>query len=107
MIFEMLAGNPPFTASQPMQIFKKVMFGIDRVTFPSKCQGPARDLVKALLTKDPSRRLPMKIGGVKGLKQHPSYTSFSWEDMESEKMTPPYVPKVHQARPRQLLGAEG
>merc|ERR1719453_2742545 len=36
MIFEMLAGNPPFTAAAPMQIFKNVLGGIKRVNMPKK-----------------------------------------------------------------------
>merc|ERR1719201_912750 len=52
-IFEMLSGNPPFTAGAPMQIFKNVLRGVNRLTFPKKCQGAAGMLIKALLTKEP------------------------------------------------------
>jgi cGMP-dependent protein kinase len=94
LIFELMSGNPPFEAPNPMQIYQKVMKGIARVRFPSKCQGAVGNLIKALLMKEPSERLPMKPGGVKHLKNHKWYHAFNWKDMEDLKMAPPYVPNV-------------
>merc|ERR1712107_334198 len=54
LIFELMSGHPPFESPYPMQIYSKVMKGINKVHFPQKCQGPCGDLVKALLKKEPS-----------------------------------------------------
>jgi len=96
MIFEMLAGNPPFTASAPMQIFKNVLGGIKRVPLPKKCQGHPGHLIKALLRKEASERLPMRQGGVPNIQKHDWYTStqFDWEALIKGTMAPPYRPAV-------------
>ncbi|CAK0836172.1 unnamed protein product [Prorocentrum cordatum] len=38
LIYELMAGNPPFESATPMQIYAKVTKGIGKVTFPTKCQ---------------------------------------------------------------------
>jgi len=95
LIYELFTGTPPFAAQLPMQIYAKVMKGINQVSFPTTCQGPAQDLVKALLTKDPSERLPMRPPGfVKNLKTHEWYKGFDWDAMMRQELTPPYKPQV-------------
>lgn len=94
LIYELLTGNPPFTASAPMQIFKNVLGGIKRVALPKKCQGPAGHLVKGLLRKEASERLPMRAGGVPNLKSHEWYAKFDWVALDKEEMKPPYRPSV-------------
>merc|ERR1712187_442986 len=58
LTFELMTGHPPFESPAPMQIYAKVMKGIAKVPFPPKCQGPVGDLIKGLLKKEPSERLP-------------------------------------------------
>eukprot|EP00913_Durusdinium_trenchii_P012038 g11310.t1 len=87
LTFELLSGHPPFESAYPMQIYQKVSKGINKVTFPPKCKGPAEDL-------EPSERLPMKKGGVANIKKHAWYKSFDWESYETGKMEPPYRPQV-------------
>jgi hypothetical protein len=94
LIFELMAGNPPFESAYPMQIYAKVTKGIGKVTFPPKCQGTVGMLVRALLKNEPSERLPMRPGGVANLKSHPWFEGFNWEDMKNNKQTPPYKPVV-------------
>merc|ERR1712151_789537 len=81
LLFELLTGHPPFESAYPMQIYSKVMKGIGKVQFPAKCQGAPENLIKGLLQKEPSERLPMKLGGTKNLKDHKWYQNFDWEAM--------------------------
>ena len=37
LIFELMTGHAPFESPTPMQIYKKVNRGIDKVPFPPKC----------------------------------------------------------------------
>merc|ERR1719265_1767631 len=46
LVFEMMTGHPPFESAYPLQIYAKVMKGIQKVQFPPKCQGPVGDLIK-------------------------------------------------------------
>mmetsp|Transcript_93942 Transcript_93942/g.147755 ORF Transcript_93942/g.147755 Transcript_93942/m.147755 type:complete len:179 (+) Transcript_93942:3-539(+) len=94
LIFELLSGNPPFTAGAPMQIFKNVLGGIKKVSMPKKCQGDAGNLIKGLLRKDASERLPMRTDGVANIKRHRWYTKFNWVALEQAKMPVPYKPKI-------------
>merc|ERR1711920_43189 len=94
LVFELMSGHPPFESAYPMQIYSKVMKGISEVPFPPKCQGPVGDLIKGLLKKEPSERLPMKQGGVTNLKECKFYTGFNWTEFTEAKMEPPYKPVV-------------
>merc|ERR1719277_1361873 len=70
LLFELLSGHPPFESAYPMQIYSKVMKGINKVNFPPKCQGECGDLIKALLKKEPEQRAPVRPGGVDNLRSH-------------------------------------
>eukprot|EP00929_Paragymnodinium_shiwhaense_P115328 TRINITY_DN840_c0_g2_i2.p1 TRINITY_DN840_c0_g2~~TRINITY_DN840_c0_g2_i2.p1 ORF type:complete len:794 (-),score=285.62 TRINITY_DN840_c0_g2_i2:180-2561(-) len=94
LLFELMAGHPPFESAYPMQIYSKVMKGIGKVPFPPKCQGPVGDLVKALLKKEPSERLPMRPGAVQNIKDHKWYNGFDWDSFTKLTMEPPYKPVV-------------
>jgi cGMP-dependent protein kinase len=92
LIFELMSGHPPFESAYPMQIYSKVMKGINKVHFPAKCQGTVGDLIKALLKKEPSERLPAK--GVQHLKSHKWFNNFDWDAFCKLTMDPPYKPMV-------------
>merc|ERR1711981_1041283 len=47
LTFELMSGHPPFESAYPMQIYSKVMKGINKVSFPPKIKGPCEDLVKS------------------------------------------------------------
>jgi cGMP-dependent protein kinase len=94
LIFELMSGHPPFESAYPMQIYSKVMKGINKVPFPPKCQGAVGDLIKALLKNTPCERLPARPGGVKNLKDHKWYLGFQWDSFEATTMDPPYKPVV-------------
>jgi len=94
LLFELMSGHPPFESTAPLQIYSKVMKGINQVPFPSRCQGSVGALIKSLLKKDPSERLPMRPGGTKNLKEAKWYQGFNWDAMEKLELEPPYKPTV-------------
>lgn len=55
LIFEMLAGYPPFFDDNPFGIYEKILAG--RIYFPSHIDPAAKDLIKKLLTADRTKRL--------------------------------------------------
>lgn len=91
--FEFLVGRPPFESATPMQIYQKVIKGINKVSFPKKAK-PAEDLIKALCKADPSERLPMKKGGIANVQGHNWYGGFDWEGMNNLTLGVPYKPTV-------------
>mmetsp|Transcript_10990 Transcript_10990/g.31122 ORF Transcript_10990/g.31122 Transcript_10990/m.31122 type:complete len:791 (+) Transcript_10990:77-2449(+) len=94
LIFELMSGRPPFESAYPMQIYSKVMKGISKVTFPPVCQDKVGELIKSLLKKEPSERLPMKTGGTQNIKDHKWFSGFQWDKMGALELPPPYVPVV-------------
>eukprot|EP00927_Polykrikos_kofoidii_P050316 TRINITY_DN44223_c0_g1_i1.p1 TRINITY_DN44223_c0_g1~~TRINITY_DN44223_c0_g1_i1.p1 ORF type:complete len:891 (+),score=172.24 TRINITY_DN44223_c0_g1_i1:105-2675(+) len=98
LIFELMSGHPPFESATPMQIYCKVMKGIGRAPFPRSCQGAVGDLLKALLTKEPSARLPMRPGGINNIKDHIWYKDFDWTGMMKHTITVPYKPRINNKR---------
>jgi len=94
LLFELMSGHPPFESAYPMQIYAKVMKGIEKVEFPRKCTGPIEELVKSLLKKEMGDRLPMRPGGVQNLMKHKWYQDFDWDAMKNLTLEPPYRPVV-------------
>jgi len=94
LIFELMSGHPPFESAYPMQIYTKVMKGINKVTIPPKCGGTTGELIKALLKSEPGERLPMKTNGSELLKTHKFFSGFDWGKMKSLQVEPPYKPVV-------------
>jgi CRP-like cAMP-binding protein len=96
LIFELMSGHPPFESPYPMQIYSKVMKGINKVQMPLKCQGDCGNLIKALLKSEPGERLPLKPGGTKNIMEHKWFTSskFDWEKMKALELPVPYKPTV-------------
>ena len=50
LIFEMLAGYPPFYDDNPMGIYQKILDGY--YEFPPYIEAKGRDLIKSFLTAD-------------------------------------------------------
>lgn len=91
-LYELMCSSTPFMAPHPMQIYAKVMRGIDKASFPSACQGGCERLIKALSRPLPAERLPVK--GLKHLQEHEWFEGFDWNALQAGEMPPPYVPDV-------------
>mmetsp|Transcript_28110 Transcript_28110/g.59885 ORF Transcript_28110/g.59885 Transcript_28110/m.59885 type:complete len:763 (-) Transcript_28110:173-2461(-) len=94
LTFELLVGRPPFESASPMQIYQKVVKGIDKVAFPKKLRGPPEALIKGLCRSEPSERLPMKKGGIQNVQESAWYNGFDWNAMKNLSMPAPYKPSV-------------
>lgn len=92
MIFEMMRGQCAFFDFDEEAIFRKVQEGIDKVKFPMSLRGDGENLVKKLLVREPSERLPMLKGGVRNIKEHSWYSGFNWSAFQARTMPPPWVP---------------
>jgi len=94
LIFELLTGKAPFEANNTMVMYSNIIKGIDKVVFPDVCKGEPETLIKALLRKEPSKRLPMCPGGTKNIKDAEWYKGFDWVAMEGMTLEPPFKPEV-------------
>jgi len=95
LIFELMAGHPPFETSDPMLTYKKIMQGIGVVCFPHSLFNEAcEDMVVQLCMKDPAERIPMRKNGMQLLQNSAWYKDFSFQDLIDNKIEAPIKPKV-------------
>ncbi|QDS67948.1 hypothetical protein FKW77_008894 [Venturia effusa] len=71
IVYQLLAGRPPFKAGNEYQTFQKIV-GLD-YAFPDGFPIVARDLVERLLVLDPQKRLPMEH-----IKNHEFFKGVIW-----------------------------
>ncbi|XP_061414924.1 LOW QUALITY PROTEIN: 3-phosphoinositide-dependent protein kinase 1 [Lethenteron reissneri] len=95
IIYQLVAGLPPFRAPNEYLIFQKIIKL--EYEFPEKFFPKAKDLVEKLLVSDPMQRLGCdECGGYPPLKSHPFFSEISWDDLHLQ--TPPkltaYLPAM-------------
>ncbi|KAM4623524.1 3-phosphoinositide-dependent protein kinase 1 isoform 2-T2 [Polymixia lowei] len=97
IIYQLVAGLPPFRAGNEYLIFQKIIKL--EYEFPEKFFPKAKDLVKQLLSLDPSKRIGCEeVGGYDPLRQHPFFETISWSDLDTQtppKLTP-YLPAMSE-----------
>jgi protein kinase X len=92
LIFEMLAGYPPFYDDNPLGIYQKILDGY--YEFPPYIEPKARDLIKSFLTADKSIRLGCNKRGSEEVKDHKWFKGVDWDIVTTREIPPPWVPKV-------------
>lgn len=101
IIYQLLAGRPPFKAANEYQTFQKIV-GLE-YTFPDGFPPVAKDLVERLLVLDPLTRLPMEH-----IKTHQFFDGIIWGKGLWKQKAPrlkAYVPPPHE--PIRLNGNHG
>ena len=71
IIYQLLAGRPPFKAKNEYYTFQKIV-GLE-YTYPDGFPDVAKDLVDRLLVRDPAKRLP-----VEHIKNHQFFEGIQW-----------------------------
>ena len=88
IVYQLLAGRPPFKASNEYQTFQRIV-ALD-YQFSDTFPPVARDLIERLLVLDPSKRLP-----IEHIKNHEFFDGIQWgKGLWSQKAPrlKPYVP---------------
>mmetsp|Transcript_21154 Transcript_21154/g.48564 ORF Transcript_21154/g.48564 Transcript_21154/m.48564 type:complete len:366 (-) Transcript_21154:126-1223(-) len=92
LIFEMLAGYPPFYDESPFGIYQKVLAG--RIDFPRHMDVKAKDLVKRLLTHDRAKRFGCLKNGAEDIKKHKWNKDVHWGQLLNRQLMPSFLPPV-------------
>lgn len=93
LVYELTIGHTPFEGNDVVQTYRKIIKGIDEVTFPRSAFTPdVEGIVRTLCTSDPHKRPPACPGGVGKLMNHSYFTGMRWEDLDAQSMEPPFVP---------------
>mmetsp|Transcript_54443 Transcript_54443/g.153325 ORF Transcript_54443/g.153325 Transcript_54443/m.153325 type:complete len:375 (-) Transcript_54443:146-1270(-) len=95
LIFEMLAGYPPFYDENPFGIYQKVLAG--KVDFPKHFDVKAKDLLKRLLTHDRAKRFGCLKNGAEDIQKHKWYKGTDWELLLARRVKPSFIPAVKAA----------
>lgn len=95
LIFEMLAGYPPFYDEVAFNIYQKVLAG--KIDFPRHFDVKAKDLIKRLLTPDRAKRFGCLKAGAEDLKTHKWYKGLDWTQLLNRQVAPPFYPSVKAA----------
>jgi len=90
LIYEMLAGYPPFYDENPFGIYQKILAG--KIEFPRHFDANAKDLVKKLLTADRAKRFGCLKAGAEDVKKHKWFKGIDWVKAFNREMKPPFVP---------------
>lgn len=92
LVYEMLAGYPPFFDDNPFGIYEKILAG--KIEWPRQLDPVAKDLVKKLLVQDRTKRLGNMKNGAEDVKRHRWFKGIDWVDVFHRKLKPPIVPRV-------------
>lgn len=76
LLFELLAGYPPFFDDNPLGIYEKILNG--KFSFPNHIDFVAKDLIRRLLTSDLSNRLGNLKEGARGVRSHRWFEGVDW-----------------------------
>lgn len=92
LIFEMLAGFPPFYNDNHMKLYDNIVN--NEAKFPASFDPVAKDLVVKLLEKNPAKRFGVQAGGIDDLKQHIWFKDVKWDALYACSIRAPYKPKI-------------
>jgi len=95
LMYEMLAGYPPFYDEDPLGIYQKILEG--KIKFPWHFDRHSKDLIKKLLTADLTKRLGNLKGGADDIKKHKWFSNMNFADLFDKKVKPPIQPAVADA----------
>ncbi len=95
LIYEMLAGYPPFYDDDTMNTYRKILRC--SMQFPADMSPTARDLISKLIQVDLSKRIGTLASGVADIKQHPWFRGFDWSAAAGRGLAPPIRPVVRGA----------
>lgn len=92
LIYEMLAGYPPFYDETPFGVYRKVLER--RYDMPKFFESNAKSLVRKLLMPDRTQRLGCTQGGAQRVKGHVWFNKTNWGALYYCQVQPPYQPDV-------------
>jgi cGMP-dependent protein kinase len=93
-LFELLAGRTPFeTRGGGMATYKLIMKA--EYTMPDTFDMDAKDLIREMLTVDPTKRLGCLAAGAQDLRDHKWFRKsnmFEWQALEARTLNAPWNP---------------
>uniref|UniRef100_G3P0Y8 Protein kinase C n=1 Tax=Gasterosteus aculeatus aculeatus TaxID=481459 RepID=G3P0Y8_GASAC len=94
LLYEMLSGHAPFEAENEDDLFESILN--EDIVYASWLSAEAVNILKALLTKNPARRLGCVASGVgeDAVTSHAFFADIDWEKLNRREMEPPFKPRI-------------
>lgn len=90
LIYEMVAGVPPFYAEDPMATYEKILGG--KMQLPDFFSKNLKDIIRKLLKLNKSKRLGKMRGGCQAVVKHKWFSGFDWAGLLRRELEPPIKP---------------
>jgi protein kinase A len=92
LMYEMMAGQPPFIDDDPMGIYQQILTG--KIAFPRHFDRNAKSLVKKLLVADLTKRYGCLKSGAVDIKNHKLFNGFDWKLLFARQHVAPIIPSI-------------
>lgn len=84
LAYEMMVGFPPFFDETAPGIYEKILRG--KIYWPKEMDRLSKELVKAFLHPDRTKRLGNLIGGSQDVLDHPWFRGVDWDALERKEI---------------------
>ena len=84
LAYEMMVGFPPFFDETAPGIYEKILMG--KIYWPKEMDRLSKELIKAFLHPDRTKRLGNLIGGPQDVLDHPWFRGVDWDALERKEI---------------------